>query len=189
MSEPPLIEIRNATIFRGTTRVFDSLTLTIAQHERVAILGPNGSGKTTLLKVINRELYPVVRDDSVVRILGRDRWNVWELRRRIGIVSYDLHQRYTPATTVLDVVLSGFHSSIGVHGTLSDRIDDAERAAASRVLDAMGLAEHGQTMLKHLSTGPQRRARRRRGRVHGPTPQIRDEPTTGGDLAASFDYL
>ena len=81
------------TIWRGTTRVFDKLSVTIQQHERVAILGPNGSGKTTLLKTINRELYPVVMDDSWVRILGREHWNVWELRKHIGIVSHDLHQR------------------------------------------------------------------------------------------------
>ena len=103
MAEPPLIDIRNATIWRGETRVFDDLTLTIERHERVAILGPNGSGKTTLLKTINRELYPVQRDGSWVRILGRERWNVWELRRHIGIVSHDLQQRYRPTTTALEV--------------------------------------------------------------------------------------
>ena len=94
-TEPLLIDIRNATIWRGTTRVFHGLTLSIAQHERVAILGPNGSGKTTLLKTINRELYPVVCGDSHVRILGRDHWNVWELRKHVGIVSHDLHNRYS----------------------------------------------------------------------------------------------
>ena len=76
MSTPALIEFHNATIWRGNTLVFENLNLEISQHERVAILGPNGSGKTTLLKTINRELYPVVRDDSWVRILGRERWNV-----------------------------------------------------------------------------------------------------------------
>ena len=115
MTESPLIEIRNATIWRGTTCVFEHLDLEIARHERVAILGPNGSGKTTLLKTINRELYPVVAADSWVKILGRDHWNVWELRKHIGIVSHDLHHRYTPTTTALEVVVSGFHSSIGVH--------------------------------------------------------------------------
>jgi len=90
--EAALIEIQNATIWRGTSCVFENLNLVIAQHERVAILGPNGSGKTTLLKTLNRELYPVVRPDSRVRILGRDNWNVWELRKHIGVVSHDLHQ-------------------------------------------------------------------------------------------------
>ena len=50
--KPALIDIRNATIWRGSTRVFEGLDLEMAQHERVAILGPNGSGKTTLLNMI-----------------------------------------------------------------------------------------------------------------------------------------
>src|SRR5210317_580290 len=124
MEEPPLIDIRNAMIWRGDTRVFENLTLSIARHERVAVLGPNGSGKTTLLKTINRELYPVERDGSWVRILGRERWNVWELRRHIGIVSHDLQQRYRPTTTALEVVVLGFLASIGIHGILRERISE-----------------------------------------------------------------
>ena len=79
MGNEPLIDIRNATIYRGNTRVFEDLTLRIEQREPAVILGPNGSGKTTLLKVITRELYPVHGDDSWVRILGREKWNVWDL--------------------------------------------------------------------------------------------------------------
>jgi iron complex transport system ATP-binding protein len=189
MREPPLIDIRDAEIWRGTTRVFEDLSLTIEQHERVAILGPNGSGKTTLLKTINRELYPVEREGSWVRILGRDRWNVWELRRHIGLVSHDLQQRYRPATTALEVVLSGFLSSIGVHGMLRDRIDADSIAAARDILDELGIAELADTPLRSMSTGQQRRCLLGRALVHRPATLVFDEPTTGLDFAASFDYL
>lgn len=189
MSEPPLIEIHKATIWRGTTRVFRNLTLSIAQHERVAILGPNGSGKTTLLKIINRELYPVVADDARVRILGRDHWNVWDLRRHIGVVSHDLQNRYTPTTTALEVVVSGFHSSIGVHGTLARRVSGQQVARARDTLRMLGIESLQRTALASMSTGQQRRCLLGRALVHEPRTLILDEPTAGLDFAASFDYL
>ena len=189
MAQPALIDIHDATIWRGTTRVFDGLTLSIEQHERVAVLGPNGSGKTTLLKTINRELYPVSREGSWVKILGREQWNVWDLRRHIGIVSQDLHQRYRPTTTALEVVVSGFLSSIGVHGILADRIGDEQEAAARNVLRELGMGSHETTPLKSMSTGQQRRCLLGRALVHDPDTLIFDEPTAGLDLSASFDYL
>ncbi len=187
--ENPLVEIRNATIWRRTTRVFDNLDLTIEQHERVAILGPNGAGKTTLLKAINRELYPVARDGSVFRILGQDTWNVWELRKQIGVVSHELQQRYTPTTTALEVVISGFHSSIGVHGILAKRIDQEQIEAARVTLSELGIGELAATPLRSMSTGQQRRCILARALVHRPHTLILDEPTAGLDFAASFDYL
>jgi iron complex transport system ATP-binding protein len=189
MGDVPLIEIHDATIWRGRTRVFENLTLSIEQHERVAILGPNGSGKTTLLKTINRELYPVVRDGSWIRILGREQWNVWELRKHIGIVSHDLHQRYRPDTTALEVVVSGYLSSIGVHGILADKIGREELVAARGILAELGIADLEKRPLKSMSTGQQRRCLLGRALVHGPDTLILDEPTSGLDFAASFDYL
>lgn len=187
--EAPLVEIRNATIWRGTTCVFEHLDLVIEQHERVAIVGPNGSGKTTLLKAINRELYPVANPDTVFRILGRDQWNVWELRKHIGLVSQDLQQRYTPTTTALEVVVSGFHSSIGVHGTLADRVNEEQLDAARATLTQLGIESLATTPLRAMSTGQQRRCILARALVHKPHTLILDEPTAGLDFAASFDYL
>lgn len=189
MSDPKLIEICDATIWRGSTCVFEGLNLDIEQHERVAILGPNGSGKTTLLKTINRELYPVVKQGSYVRILGQERWNVWQLRKQIGVVSNDLHQRYDQTSSALDVVVSGFYSSIGVHGILADRITANERAAATATLSELGLEYLRDTPLERMSSGQQRRCLLARALVHDPTTLILDEPTSGLDFAASFDYL
>ena len=189
MSEPALIDFHNATVWRGDTCVFENLNLTIPQQQRIAILGPNGSGKTTLLKTINRELYPVVKNDSWVRILGRDRWNVWELRRQIGSVSQDLQGRYEPSTSALEVVVSGFFSSIGIHGLLADRISHSQIAAAKAILANLGMADFFATQLKHMSTGQQRRCLLARALVHDPATLILDEPTAGLDISASFDYL
>lgn len=189
MSLPPLIEFQNATLWRGSTRVFENLNLTIEQGEQIAVLGPNGAGKTTLMKAINGELYPVRGADTVFRILGRDRWNVWQLRKAIGVVSHDLHQRYTPATTALEVVVSGYHSSIGVHGSLRDRVSDREILAARRLLAEFGLAEVSTKPLAKMSTGQQRRCLLARALVHDPATLVFDEPTEGLDLAAGFDYL
>lgn len=187
--QPPLIEFRNATLYRGSTRVFDDLNLTIEQGEQLAVLGPNGAGKTTLLKAINGELYPVRTPDTVFRILGRDRWNVWQLRKQIGVVSHDLHQRYTPTTTALEVVVSGYYSSIGVHGSLSDRVSDTQVATAKALLREFGLGDVMLRPLRKLSTGQQRRSLLARALVHDPSTLVFDEPTEGLDLAAGFDYL
>jgi iron complex transport system ATP-binding protein len=189
MSDAPLIDIKNATIYRGSTRVFDKLTLRINQHEPAAILGPNGCGKTTLLKVINRELYPMQREGASVRILGRDSWNVWELRSHIGIVSYDLQARYRGTTTALDVVLSGYLSSVGIHGSLASRISPQQKAKAIKVMEALGVGGLAGSPLRKMSTGQQRRCLLARALVHDPDTLILDEPTAGLDLAASFDYL
>lgn len=188
-SEVKLIDIRNATVWRGETCVFKKLNLTIEQHERVAILGPNGCGKTTLLKLLNRELYAVADSGSWVRILGKDRANVWQLRRHIGIVSHDLQQRYTPKTTAIEVVLSGFFSSIGVHGTLADRIEETHVSAARKSLAEVGMDALAATALGSMSTGQQRRCLLARALVHQPDTLILDEPTAGLDFKASFEYL
>jgi iron complex transport system ATP-binding protein len=189
VNEPPLIEIQNATVWRGSTRVFHDFSLTIGQHERVAVLGPNGSGKTTLLKTVNRELYPVASDDSWIRILGRDRWNVWDLRTHIGWVSQDLQSGFSPVSTVLDAVASGFYSSIGIHPQLRERISPEQLERAQTVAESLGLGALASREYRSLSTGQQRRCLLARALVHDPQALILDEPTAGLDMSASFDFL
>ena len=142
-----------------------------------------------MLKAINRELYPVSRPDSWIRVLGRSRWNVWELRRQIGVVSQDLHNSYEPTTTALEVVASGFLASIGIHGVLADRLGTAQMQRARSTLQSLGMAGFDNTVLQDMSTGQQRRCLLARALVHEPATLILDEPTAGLDISASFDYL
>jgi iron complex transport system ATP-binding protein len=185
----PLIDIQRATIWRGNTCVFRDFSLSIPQHEQVAILGPNGAGKTTLLKLVNREIYPVVSDGSWVRILGRNDWNVWDLRSHIGLVSQDLQNRYRGTASGLQVVVSGFLSSVGVHGLLARRITPAQVSKARDSMVELGVGDLADTPLANMSTGQQRRCLLARALVHEPHTLILDEPTAGLDLAASFEYL
>lgn len=76
-----ILEIKNASIYMGRTRVFDDLSLEISANNSTAIIGPNGSGKSTLLKLLGREIYPVYSKDSYVRIFSKERWVVSELKK------------------------------------------------------------------------------------------------------------
>src|SRR5258708_6831788 len=87
---PALIEFEHISVMRGVKVALDDISLRIGAGEHVAILGPNGCGKSTLIKTITRECYPLARRGSWLRILGQDRWNIFELRSMLGIVSSDL---------------------------------------------------------------------------------------------------
>src|SRR6202790_2860919 len=133
----PLIEFQDVTVYRGEKIALDGITLSIQAGEHVAILGPNGCGKSTLIKTITRECYPIVREGSSMTILGRDRWNIFELRSVLGIVSNDLMFDCTNETIGREVVLSGFFSSTRIfdHQT----IEPEHRERADTVLERLGV--------------------------------------------------
>ena len=91
--EPALIALENVTVMRGSREGLCDITLRIEAGEHVCILGPNGSGKSTLIKTVTRELYPAVRETSSITIYGQPRWDIFELRTLLGIVSPDLLKR------------------------------------------------------------------------------------------------
>src|SRR5882762_9708306 len=116
---------------RGERAALQNITLSIESGEHVCILGPNGCGKSTLIKSITRECYPLAREDSAMRILGRERWDIFELRTHLGIVSPDLLASCTTESTGRDVVLSGFFSSTRIfphHAPNADLLEKTDAA-------------------------------------------------------------
>src|SRR5580698_7346137 len=119
---PPLIELERVSVMRGGKTVLHEVSLGIAAGEHVAILGPNGCGKSTLIKTIARECYPLAREGSRMALFGKERWNIFDLRPLLGLVSNDLMTLCTREITGRDAVVSGFFGSIGVQRSEERRV-------------------------------------------------------------------
>jgi len=177
-----LLDLQNVCVQRGDRLALDHLTLSIRTGEHVAILGPNGSGKSTLIKTITRECYPLVRPETSFRILGKDAWNIFELRSQIGVVSNDLMTACTRDITGRELVLSGFFGSIGIWPNHS--VEPEMEAMAERVMASLDASHLAGRWLDELSSGEARRLLIARALIHRPQTLLLDEPTTSLDLAA-----
>jgi iron complex transport system ATP-binding protein len=180
--DPALVDLKNVRVIRGGNVALDDFSLRIATGEHVAILGPNGCGKSTLIKTITRECYPIVRENSSMTILGRDRWNIFELRSILGIVSNDLMLDVTSETCGREVVLSGFFSSTRIfdHQT----VEPAQKKRADAVLERIGVPHLADRPVAEMSSGEAKRILIARALVHDPKTLLFDEPSNSLDVFA-----
>jgi iron complex transport system ATP-binding protein len=182
----PLIEFRNLSVQRGTRMVLDGINLSVNRGEHIAILGPNGSGKSTLVKVISRELYPLLKPEPwAVRILGRERWNLFELRNHLGIVSNDWMQLCTRDYSGLEITLSGFFGSVGIWP--NHQVTPSLEEKAREVMELLEIEHLAARNTSEMSSGEARRILIARALVHDPEALILDEPTNSLDLRASIE--
>ena len=182
---PPLLEYREVTVFRGGKKVLDNLSVAIREGEHIAILGPNGAGKSSFIRTITRELYPVHTGSEIFRVRGEEVWDVFDLRRTIGVVSADLQQTFTRPVRGLDVVLSGFHSSVGL---FNHAITPAMRKEAGEILEFLEIGHLGNRLMTEISSGEARRLLIGRALVHHPAVLVLDEPTNSLDLHALHTF-
>ena len=85
--EEPLVELEHVNVARGNSVVLHDVSLRVERGEHLAILGPNGCGKSTLLKTMTCEIYPSCEAGDARAIMGRERWDLTQLKRRMGVVS------------------------------------------------------------------------------------------------------
>jgi iron complex transport system ATP-binding protein len=180
----PLLSFQNVTVMRDERVALQGVSLEIAAGEHVCILGPNGSGKSTLIKTITRECYPLALEGCSISILGSERWNIFELRSLLGIVSPDLLASCTTEATGRDMVLSGFFSSTRVFP--HHHPDPEHLARTEAALERLGIAHLAERPVAQMSSGEAKRTLIARALVHDPQTLLFDEPSNALDLGAQL---
>jgi iron complex transport system ATP-binding protein len=184
--EGQFLELRQVNVARGERVVLHDISLTVRAGEHVAILGPNGCGKSTLILAMTCQIYPIVQPGMTVRIFGRERWDLTQLRRHFGVVAAglmgELPGERTAVTTGLDAVIAGFFSASTLWPNLQVTAEMRERAVeALERMEALDLAKR---LVGEMSAGEKRRTLIARALVHRPRQLLLDEPSNALDLAA-----
>ena len=176
----PLVQMTNVNVSWSENHVLRDLNWTVNKGEHWLIQGPNGSGKTTLLELITGDNMQVFCND--VKLFGTKRGSgetIWDIKKRLGIVSYRLHVEYRMlgGTSLQNVIISGFRDSIGLYETAKD----SEIVLAKKWLALGGFTGRENESFGNLSYGEQRAILILRSAVKSPELLILDEPCHGLD--------
>lgn len=171
-----VVRMRNVCVSYAGVRVLDHLNWQVRRGEKWALLGPNGSGKSTLLSLITADNPQSYANDF--DLFDRKRGSgesIWDIKRRIGFVSPEVHL-YSPRTSkVFAAVASGLFDASGLYRELTA----AQRTQVSQTLSLLGIEQLADKTLLQLSTGQQRLVLLARALVKNPPLLILDEPCQG----------
>lgn len=174
----PLIELRDVDASYGSKRILSGINWCMQPHHHVLIEGPNGCGKSTLLSLIDGENHKGY--GQALFLFGRRKGSgeaVWEIKRRFGLVSNELHNKYVKGWRVLEVIVSGFFDSVGLY----DDSGSTEKTMARSWLKAFAIEALEKKYYHELSFGQQRLVLLARAMVKSPAILILDEPCVGLD--------
>ena len=173
-----LVSMKNVTVKYEDITVLDKVSWTMKAGENWVILGPNGCGKTTLLNVVTADSPQAYANE--IYLFGKRRGSgesIWEIKRRIGMISSEFQIRYRKPITAFEVVLSGFFDSVGLYRQSTSK----QREVAEQWLEMLGCADKSDRIFSRLSYGEQRMILLGRSMVKMPQILILDEPCQGLD--------
>ncbi len=175
-------EAKNINCFKGGFRVIKDLNLKISFSENVILIGPNGSGKSSLIEVINRNIYPVITNESKLKILDKELINIWELRERISTVNNEIKNRINPNLQVFDLILSGLYGRYGFVSNKSER----DHYEVENILKNMNISNLSKKNFSYLSDGEKQISLVARALIKKPDILILDEPISNLDYKSKF---
>jgi cell division transport system ATP-binding protein len=178
MSDKPIIQFQDASIFQDDHLVMSGITFTVASDEFVYLIGRVGSGKTSLIKTINAELFLKTGTATVAgfELNKLKKSQIPFLRRKLGIVFQDF--QLLTDRTVHDNLYFVLHAT-----GWKDKIMIGKRI--DEVLAKVGLENKGYKMPHQLSGGEQQRIVIARALLNEPEIILADEPTGNLDPETS----
>lgn len=158
--------------------IFHGIGFQVGPGDRLGIVGPNGSGKTTLLGMITGDNLQAYSNE--VYLFGKKRGegeSIWDIRRRLGVVSPELQLQYRHPLPAREVILSGFFDSIGLYRKATKE----QVALADQWMEFLGMTDRAERPFNRLSYGEKRLMLIARAMVKSPELLILDEPCQGLD--------
>ncbi|WP_110588307.1 ABC transporter ATP-binding protein [Microbacterium suaedae] len=166
---PPVLSLRGLRKRFGDFVAVDDLSLDVPAGAMLGLLGPNGAGKTTTLSMATGVLRP---DAGTATVLGHDVWSdPASAKGRMGVLpdGARMFDRLTGAELLRYTGL--------LHG-MSDA-DVTQRAG--ELLEALGLADAGHTLVVDYSAGMRKKIGLACALIHGPRLLMLDEPLEAVD--------
>lgn len=177
-SDDVVIDFRDVTLRYGEHTIFEHLNWTVCRGERWALMGCNGSGKSALLSLVCADNPQSYACD--ISLFGRRRGtgeSIWDIKRRIGYVSPEMHRAYLKDLPAIEIVASGLHDSIGLYV----RPRPEQMGVCKEWMRTFGIEELADRTFLTLSSGEQRLVLLARAFVKDPELLILDEPLHGLD--------
>jgi ABC transport system ATP-binding/permease protein len=156
---PPLINVRSIAKSFGAEPLFQNVSFTVSEADRIGLIGPNGSGKSTLLRILAGAMTP---DDGEIAY-----------RKRLRLSYVEQVSEFHPADTVKSVIDAAMDKA---------SVPDAERGTLSG--EALGRAGFSDVTASAaaLSGGWRKRLAIIEALVQAPDILLLDEPTNHLDL-------
>ena len=174
-----VVDLDKVSIVYGERTILKDLSWNVRRGEKWAVSGDNGSGKSTLLSLIcadNPQSYA-----CRISMFGKKRGtgeSIWEIKKRIGYVSPEMHRAYSKNLPAIEIVASGLHDTVGLY----KRPLLQQMAVCEWWMDMFGIKDLKDRNFLQLSSGEQRLVLLARAFVKDPELLILDEPLHGLDM-------